>query len=249
MQQTASTLICLLLFLVSCQQRRDSSQPLQPIDIVKKSIAYHDSANRLKDNPLVFKVKHYGGSGALFGESLMEIDQKKGYIYELASLQSDSSLTIERYMLGDSSWAKLNGSSDFSKEDAKKHYLDEAGVLYMTNYYRYIFSLPHNLIQDGAALSDSLYRKEFKGIDCYWVSPKYDDSIQRERWTYFFDPESFKLIGGLFCYKSPEKDGNYSIFEGEKEIDGMKFPEIHDWKDYNTDKSIGKDEVVEVKKK
>ena len=237
--------IFFLLLMVCCQQEKPREKPIpSPSELVAKTIAYHDSSGNLYQKPLCFTIEHIAAKGSA-GKSKIIMDYSAGNFYQKTS-GANNEIVIERYIGEDSLGALLNGKADFTVEEAKKYSLDSAGIQYMGNYYRYLLRLPYSLQDSQVVLGDTINHQAFKGQDCYWLKVNYDTSIQREKWFYFFDPKTYRLLGGMYYYTDPDTDGGYSLFEGEVSANQIKFPQQQDWKYHKNDAFFGGDKIVSV---
>lgn len=147
--------------------------------------------------------------------------------------------------------ATLDGSTDFTDEEAEKFRLSCDRVTWIRDYYTYLYGLPMKLRDPGTLVDDEVTSTEFDGREVLALKVTYEAGVGGDTWYFYFDPETSALAGYRFYHDEAKNDGEYVTIEGEVELGGMKLPEIRAWY-YNdgrgylgTDTLVGNRSVVE----
>ncbi len=183
-----------------------TSKPLTAEDILNKSLQYHDpngNWERLKIE-LQFDEIQPTDSIEKIRKTKVWIDNSIGYFKlnrggeEIHGVKIDSCF-IEK--------------GDIDCDRAKR----------MRNYYLYLWGLPMKLRDSGTELNQQVSDTLWQEIPAYKLQVAYE----KDKWSYFFDKENFKMIGYSFVQQNGS--GEDILLESEIEIMGMRIPKKRSW--------------------
>ena len=249
-----------LLVLVACQpneqnqqkqdQNEDSSKAkansVDPSDTKKqspaealldKSIRYHDpQGNWPKLNAmLILASERPDGSTRMRYVSLD--NAKGGFIMKT----KQDSVKLEQGIANDSCFAKMNGVVVTDTAQLNKYRLQAKRTRLMRNYFGYLYGLPMKLKDKGTIIDDQVRKVKFQDKECLSIKVTYEANVGKDTWYFYFDPNTYALIGYRFYHKEEENDGEYITLEGLETIQGIKIPKKRTWYFNKDDKLLGAD--------
>ncbi len=216
-------------FLISCNHQ------MSPEQLLEKTINYHDPNNQWNRFNSTFHVtmKTPNNSNRESDIFINKIDNT----FYLKAIRD--SIAIEYTITESACSSALNGSNEFSKEDAIKYNLNCERANMYKNYYTYLYGLPMKLKDLGARLSDSVERKFFQGKTYLVLRISYDESVGSDNWYVYINPETYAME--IYQFFKTDVDGNeietsgeYILLSGETVINGIKMPKNRAWF-YNKD--------------
>jgi hypothetical protein len=140
----------------------------------------------------------------------------------------------------------VNGSTDVS--EAEKERLNLSGPELYQDYGEYIYLMPMKLKDPGTIVAAEPETVEFDGRRVLGVTVTYDPDVGEHAWDFYFDPDTYALVGCRFHIEDPRSDGEYITFEGEiaDESSGLRLPKVRAWY-YNEDGThLGTDDITSV---
>ncbi len=179
---------------------------LTATDILTKSIYYHDphgNWSALKTE-LQFDEIQPSDSAEIVRKTKVWIDNKTGFFKinrggnEIHGVKIDSCF-IEK--------------GDFTCERAKR----------LRNYYLYLWGLPMKLKDPGTNLSTVVTDTLWQQTPVYKLKVDYE----KDKWSYYFDKEDFKLIGYSFVQQNG--GGEDILLKSELSCNEMKIPKERSW--------------------
>lgn len=146
---------------------------------------------------------------------------------------------------------KLNGSAEFSEEDATKHRLSCERAEMMKNYYTYLYGLPMKLKDPGTIVDPKVEEKTFKGKTYLVLKVNYEEKVGSDIWYFYFDPKTYAMEVYQFYRKDPEspsgqKGGEYILLEGMEEVSGIKMPKVRNWYYNEGEEFLGTDTLTKA---
>ncbi len=146
---------------------------------------------------------------------------------------------------------KLNGSAEFSEEDATKHRLSCERAEMMKNYYTYLYGLPMKLKDPGTIVDPKVEKKTFKGKTYHVLKVNYEEKVGSDIWYFYFDPKTYAMEVYQFYRKDPEspsgqKGGEYILLEGMEEVSGIKMPKVRNWYYNEGEEFLGTDTLTKA---
>ena len=207
---------------------------LNPRVLIKKSIAYHDPQGRwwTSSNTIAIDQPRPDGS-----TTRTQFTLHPGYDFDLSG-QSDGQ-SFAAWLRGDECRIdKAEGSGRFASMDCTRLKL-------MRDYYSYLFNAPMNLLDESGTIAPVVREREFLGKTVHSVRIEYggDSPV----WFFFFDPETFALVGCSFSKGGLEKDGEYLDYQGEVGGDGILLPKQRIWWTWADHRKLGVDDIAFIR--
>lgn len=141
---------------------------------------------------------------------------------------------------------RLDGSTQFSEQEAEEYSLDCDRLGWIRNYYEFLWGLPMKLLDPGTQLGAEVGREEFLGRDVRSLRVTYDPTVGGDIWYFYFDSEKPKLVGYRFFHDEEKGDGEYILLEGEVEGGSMRIPARRTWYTNAEDELLGTDELISI---
>jgi len=228
--------------LLSGEVPGDSTEVPGASVVVERSIAYHDPQGLWGSArfQLVFRETRPDGS------------ERRTRVRFSNALDSFEILTdrdeaqIEGLMAGDECVLTLNGSTEFSDEEREEHRLTCERLRWLRNYYTYLWGLPMKLRDPGARLDAQVTDAWYQNLPVWSVRVTYDESVGSDTWYFYFDQQSYALVGYRFYHDEAKRDGEYIVLKGETETEGMRIPTKRSWYVNADGRHLGDDILVEI---
>lgn len=197
-----------------------TGQSLGAVEILDKSIAYHDPNNHWKTFRGKFQLDEMRETGTRKTQFL--IDNNQG----LFQFERDSTV---HGMLMDSCF-NTRGTTPCER------------VSTIRNYYLYLWGLPMKLKDQVGELREQVSEIDFHGTRVYQIEVHYE----RENWSYFIDKQNFALVGYQFYFN--HKDGGELIkLSDEYVYKGMRFPKERTWYEMPGETYLARDVLKAIK--
>ncbi|GAB5522180.1 MAG: hypothetical protein Roseis2KO_00520 [Roseivirga sp.] len=139
----------------------------------------------------------------------------------------------------------LDGKVETHPELIEKYRLQPERNTGYRGYYEFMYGLPMVLQEDQyimKAVSEVIFNgQQAIGIDFELSSPMIASS-----WRIYFSPEDYKVVGIETLGEKPE-EGEYLIFNGTADMQGMNLPRFRHWYDKTNDEYLGSDILVSYK--
>jgi hypothetical protein len=218
--------VCFLVF------KTTIAQELSGIELVKKTIEYHDPNNNWTTfkGAVFIEMKMPNGSNRL---SEVRIDLPKEY-FKLTNFKSGNK--TEHIVDKNNCTFSLNGTTQFTEEEAKTYNLNEARAKSMKNYYTFLYGLPMKLNDPGTIINPKVEKKEFLGKEYLVLKVKYEEGVGTDAWYFYFDPITYAMEIYQFYHDETKNDGEYILLSEQEVYSGIKIPKIRTWF-YNKDGS------------
>jgi len=218
-------------------------QSITADQLLEKSIAYHDP-NRVWNT--------FTGSLSITATrpnapdrvSLITLDHPSQYFS--MTITQDSSVTTHVLEKGTCSY-RLNGRSEFSKEEEEKYRLTCERTHMMKNYYSYLYGLPMKLKDPGTVLEPAVYNKTFKGSQYLALKVTYDAEVGKDTWYFYFNPGTYALEVYQFYHDETKNDGEYILLDGLMDVQTMKIPQNRSWYTNKENTFLGADLLTVAK--
>ena len=140
----------------------------------------------------------------------------------------------------------VNGSARVSDEDKERLSLREA-TLYR-DYCEYLYGMPMKLRDPGAVFDPRVPSVRFNTRAAWELKVTYEPETGEDTWYFYFDRETFALIGYKFHKDESKNDGEYITFEGEitDETSGLRLPKTRAWYYNADDVYLATDDIVSI---
>jgi len=210
---------------------------LEAIELLSKSISYHDSKNIWNKSRLLMNIEMTRPNRPK-RNTQVEIDISNSY-FKSKVLQEENE--IEQMIENEVCKITFNGNTSFSIDEIEKHKLTCQYALKMRGYYTYLYGLPMKLKDPGTIIHPEVNSKVFKGKKYLVLKVDYEQSVGSDRWYFYFNPKSYALEAYQFFHDENKNDGEYILLSDEKEINGIKMPKIRSWFYNKDDQYLGTD--------
>ena len=229
----------LIILLFSSFSFSGFAQNMTAIELLEKSINYHDPKGKWPDVDILLKLKQ--DSPKRNGEiTIVTFNAAQSKFH--ASKKTDDGL-VERIVNQDVVTSKINGKTDFSEVLAKKHRLSEERNKMYRNYYVYLYGLPMKLKDPGTNIQEEILDTTFQETPCWGIKVTYDETVGSDIWYFYFDKKNYALIGYRFYHDESKNDGEYIVLKEETLVNGIRIPKIRTWYTHKADKFLGTDTV------
>lgn len=138
----------------------------------------------------------------------------------------------------------VDGNFNPSDEEIEKYRLTNERGFTMRNYYLYLWGLPMKLKDPGTIIHSEVYERSFNGKPAKVVKVTYDEKVGSDIWYFYFDPDTYEMIGYQFYHDEEKGDGEYITLSGINVADGMKIPSSRSWFMNNDSTFLGTDKLV-----
>ena len=138
-----------------------------------------------------------------------------------------------------------NDSAIFSEDVAKQYGLNCARTTKMRNYYVYLYGLPMKLKDTGTKMDPKVYNKSLKGEEFWCIKVRYDETVGKDTWYFYFDKKDYRLRHYQFYHDEAKNDGEYILLSEEAVVQGIKMPKVRAWYTNGDDRYLGTDVLVE----
>jgi len=234
--QLLGLIVFLLPNLLSAQATLSADQ------LIEKSIQYHDPQGLLAFEEWTM---HYE-------DSRPDGSTRKSYFkfnpmnYDFEMMRGSEEKKVILKIVDGQFSATLNGSSDYTEEEAKENRLDESRATMMRNYYHYLWCMPMKLNDPGTIINDEVKTVDFFGKESLEIKVTYTPEVGKDIWYFYFHPGTHAMHGYRFYHDESAKDGEYITLDNELTSNGIRIPQIRKWYTHKEDKFLGEDKLVKL---
>lgn len=140
-------------------------------------------------------------------------------------------------------------SCDFKVDFARPVTQAEADSLDLTpfrarrwrNYYSYLYGLPMKLKDQGTRIDPEVIETTFMEQEVLALRVTYDESVGKDIWYFYFNPNTYAMIGYRFYHDEAKNDGEYIVLEDMMIQKGLRIPRHRTWYTNDEDKLLGTD--------
>lgn len=213
-----------------------------PLEIIQKSINYHDPDGLLKSGKLMLDLVETRPNGS-DRKTTVEINDAKGYAKIISTADGN---TREMQLKKGKSKFKLNGKRKISDADKEKHRFTADRLMFMKNYYRYLWLLPMTLEDNGTIIGSDYNIVDFFGKTCIEIKVTYDPKVGKDIWYVYFNPETYAMEGYRFYHDEKANDGEYILLSGSTSYKTLNVPAERQWFTHKEAKLLGTDKLVSI---
>ena len=152
---------------------------------------------------------------------------------------------VETTVTGDECWTKLNGSSEYTEQEAERFRLGCDAMKTARDYNTYLYGLPMKLLDAGTIIDPEAVRTQFDGEDVWQVRVTYSPEVGTDVWYFYFDPADYSLAGYRFYHDESANDGEYIVLDRLQEGD-LRLPKVRSWFNNSDDELVGTDKIMEM---
>jgi hypothetical protein len=213
-------------------------------ELLELSIAYHDPDGLWESGSFRFRI---AGTRPLAGPTFTGaiIDNESGRFH----LERERmGRTIESTVTGDECWTRLDGSSEFTEQEAERFGLGCDAMKRMRDYHTYLYGLPMKLRDAGTRIDPEATRTAFEGRDVWQLRVTYDPEVGADTWYFYFDLETYALVGYRFYHDEAANDGEYIVLDREASGGGLRLPKVRAWYTHGDDRLLGTDTIQSIER-
>lgn len=233
-------LVCLIICLILCslpfslhaQEDEPISTPPSPVEtmeaetVLSNSIAYHDPQNRwdsFQKTMTIIELRPKDGSAHPVTVTLDRVNGR--FVLE----ETDGGKKVYKAVTPEGCTATLDGSDTFSNDDAKSYRMSCDEIKRYRGYYLYMYGIPMKLRDAGTRIDSLAERTTFINDDAWAIRVTYDEAVGSDIWYFYFDPETYRLIGCRFFHDEAKQDGEFIIYQGEHMLDEIRTAKRRRW--------------------
>lgn len=251
MKRLLSTVMCLLLALLASDDApaaptsstagsgAAATQEIDASTIIARSIAFHDPDGRWSEGAFRLEII---GTRPLAGPTFTRvvIDNGAGsFRYE----RERWGQKIESTVVGNECDSRLDGSAELTPEQIERFGLSCEAMRRTRDYHVYLYGLPMKLRDAGTRIEPEPRATEFEGRQAWEVKVTYDPEVGSDTWYFYFDPETYELVGYRFYHDESANDGEYIVLDRSVEGAGLRIPKVRSWFTHEDDRLLGTDTV------
>ncbi len=209
---------------------------------ISESQDYHDFNKHLFQKAYIFTLEETRPEKSSRW-TILNFDPHQEYYY---IKRTEEDLIKEYIFNKDSISIFLNGNTVHDSSLIAKHKLTPERAMLLKDYYIYLWYLPMNLNGPEAEIQNKIIKKNYGSEKLVEVSVNYPNSENNHSWFFYFHPQKYQLRRSMF-YKSEYADGEYIVYEGEYQFDGIRIPALRKWYTNAEDKFLGEDKLIEIR--
>lgn len=222
------------------------AEPPTAQDLLQRSIAYHDPDGRFltEAQRLIFAESRPDGT-----------DRRTEVFIDVAGQRFEIERGGERTVAGvwtpETCEMTLDGRSEVTAAEREEHHLTCERLTLLKNYYTYLWGLPMKLEDPGTRLG-RVSATTFPAPGCdekrsvYDLRVTYDEEVGGDVWYFYFDQQTYALVGYRFYHDEAKNDGEVIVLEGETTGEGLRLPQARTWFTHEDHELLGTDTLVEV---
>lgn len=210
--------------------------------VIKKSIQYHDSQGLLSSKEWTMHFEDSRPDGSI-RQSYFKFNPENNDFEMMRG--SDDKKIVLKVEKGQFS-ATLNGSTDYTEEEAKSNRLDESRATMMRNYYHYLWCMPMKLNDPGTIVDDEVKTVDFFGKESLEIKVTYSPEVGKDIWYFYFHPKTYAMQGYRFYHDESINDGEYITLDNDVTSNGVRIPQVRRWYTHKEAKFLGEDKLVRI---
>ncbi len=235
-------LISALVFTCLLIQPALAQENLTPAQLLDRSIAFHDPDGQWADCRFTLVIDMAIPNRPLRSSKVV-INNEKG-TFELDMLQNDHLLQ----------WMVDGEDSARTMVDFREPTLAQADSLGLTaerarrwrDYYGYLYGLPMKLKDQGVKIDGGVISTTFQEKPVLALKVTYEATVGADTWYFYFNPNTYAMIGYRFYHDEAKNDGEYIVLSGMSIKNGMRIPKDRAWYTNAEDRLLGTDYLVKM---
>ncbi len=150
---------------------------------------------------------------------------------------------LEYWVRNGEVWAGVDGTDQFTDEVREQMGLARDGGLFWRDYLGFLGGFPMCLQSPSVELAPEVLNVTLDGEAVLAFDVSFAPEVGKDIYTFYFEPESARLVGCRFYRDDPSQDGETILFEGESTANGMRLPLTRRWYMNADDRFLGTDEI------
>lgn len=215
------------------------SPPLTGSELLDKSIQYHDPHRQWGKQPLRFQVLSESPQKPSRSSQIL-IDLPAEH-FEMAAQSGEEK--VLRKITGALCANQLNGTSEIPLEVQQEKRLRCEDTQMYRDYFTYLYGLPMKLKDAGTQVDPVVKKMVFNGKEMWELTVRYDPTVGKEIWQFYFSPSTYALQGYRFFRDEQEPKGEYIILEEEAILNQMRIPTVRHWYVFPDTSFLGTDRL------
>ncbi|OEK06559.1 DUF6503 family protein [Roseivirga misakiensis] len=238
MKKLALTL-CLSFFLF-----QSYAQSITPQQLVNRAIAFHDPDGWWSKVKMEYVIEMESPK-ITPRTSHVVIDNIKGG-FHLSVLRGGRLLEwmVDGEGNGD---FKLNFTKPTTPEQADSLSLTEDRARWWRDYYTFLYGMPMKLTEEGTVIGNEVIETTFMDQEVLAVRVTFDESIGKDIWYYYFNPNTYAMVGYRFYHDEAKNDGEYIVLSDMIIEQGLRIPKDRAWYTNAEDELLGTDRLISFK--
>ncbi len=228
-------------FLAACAvDRTPADPPSTGPELIDAAIAYHDPGGQWPSFRHTLVIDQSRPDGSVRTANIHMDVRRGGYRYE----EDTADGPLVKGTDGGDCFATVGGEAP-TAEQVEALRLDCPGIGRMRDYYLYLWGLPMKLRDPGTNIDPAIGDGEFDGLAARVAKVTYDPEVGSDIWYFYFDPDTYRMMGYRFHHDESAGDGEYILLSGERQVLDMKIPVQRRWFMNADDRYLGTDILVD----
>lgn len=232
-------LSCLATYAVQAQESLTASE------LLDRSIAFHDPDGQWMDCRFTLVIDMDIPNRPM-RSSQVTIDNAKG-TFELAMLRGGHMLQYK--VDGQDSTELMFDFRTPSVAQVDSFDLNPDRARRWRDYYGYLYGLPMKLKDSGTNIAEGVINTTFQGQPVLALKVTYDAEVGADTWYFYFNPNTYAMVGYRFYHDEAANDGEYIVLSGMSIKNGMRIPKDRAWYVNADDRLLGTDYLVNMEVK
>lgn len=210
--------------------------------ILEQSIKLHDPQDNWQTASLDMVIREPRVQGAgRFSNVKLDVTSRA------FSMERNREDHISTHLVDENGTAKtlLDGKIETNSQLIEKYRLQPERNANYRGYYEFMYGLPMVLKEDQYTMKD-VSEVTFNGEKAISINFELTSPMIASSWRIYFSPEDYEVVGIETLGEKPE-EGEYLIFNGNANIQGMNLPRFRHWYDKTNDEYRGSDILVSYK--
>ena len=211
--------------------------------LIRRSIAYHDPAGLWDRGEIALRIMESRPNGVT---RTVEVGMAPGSGAMEVRRETDAAVVSFAVSGEEVLRRAVDGNEELDEAALGEHGLDAERVMWLRNYYLFVWGLPMKLRDPGTIVDPEPVMDSYNGQDALKVRVTYDPEVGGDTWYFYFHPETARMIGYRFYHDESANDGEYIHLEGEIENGGLRLPAKRSWFFHQGEEFLGEDEAVSL---
>lgn len=230
--------ICLLLATAGCGPAGTAAEAL-----LGRTVAFHDPTGVWGRRAVTLTWMGTDSSG----QERVALDislEPDGSTFSMSGRYAGSAIEYATTATGYT--ATVDGTTEISAATGERMRVHREDGMFWRSYFGFLVGLPMKLRDPGTHLDPEPSETEFLGRRVHAIRATYDPEIGGDTWYFYFDPETDQLVGCRFYHDERLNDGEYIVFEGLIEAEGLRIPRHRSWYVNADGRFLGADEITRL---
>jgi len=220
---------------------REATAATSPAEaLLERSLRVHDPDGvwGRRAVPLAWTSSRSDGSVSFRFEVLLGLDGSFTLVGERAGHRLDY-----RVEDGEVVRARVDGSAEVPDDVREALVLGRDDGLFWRDYLGFLAGVPMCLRDPGARLEPAVAEAQLEGRAVLAVRATFEPDADAHRWTFYFEPDTARVVGCRFHRVDPGEDGETLVFEGLTSVAGLRLPRTRRWWTNADGRFLGTDEL------